>query len=138
MILFQFHSKVNSQPFHFKWFCWVALSIQNQILKWYISWKKLWFIKEDITIDHNALLIYMVVQYGSLCLFVIANEYAYDICEIQFCSCFLLHMNKHNTTKYTQMTCCRFVITLNLFWCHGWNYLGRNLIIDICCSCHSF
>jgi hypothetical protein len=112
---------------------------QSKIKTWnYIFHGKIYgFIKENITIDHNALLIYLVVQYGSLCFFAIANEYAYDIFEIQFCSCFLSHMN-NNTTKDTQMTCCSFVTTLNLFWCHGWNYLGMNLIIDICHSCHSF
>ncbi len=74
-------------------------------------------LKKTSQLIVTHLLIYMVVQYGSLCLFAIANEYAYDICEIQFCSCFLSHIT-HNTTKDTQMTC-TFVITLNLFWCHG-------------------
>lgn len=76
-------------------------------------------LKKTSQLIVTHLLIYMVVQNGSLCLFATANEYAYDICEIQFCFCFLSHMNTHNTTKNTQMTCCRFVITLNLFWCHG-------------------
>jgi hypothetical protein len=47
-------------------------------------------------------------------------------------------MGKCNTTKHTQMIYEMFVVTWNLFFCHAWNYVGRNLILDICCNFHHF
>lgn len=30
------------------------------------------------------------------------------------------------------------LLSHDLFLCHAWNYLGRNLILDICCNFHHF
>jgi hypothetical protein len=69
---------------------------------------------KNIMID-DKILVYMVVQFVPFNLFVINNEHAFDTFRIQFCPCFLWHMNKCNTTKNMQMTYGKFVSTPNFF-----------------------
>lgn len=106
--------------------------IQNPTLKplfkFIDSSKITWLINDNI-------LVYRVVYSIPLNLFTIANEYVFDTFKIQLWHCFLWHISKCNTNKNMQMIYGRFVSTLNLFWCHVGNCLGRDLIMDICCNC---